>query len=386
MKLTEIKAKLNEIMLDNYNPRFIKKVGRTQEEIIENLQKDQKSKELLLSMMTKISWVNKVIVVPIEELSEEEKQVYRLDNQNFENEYKYIVVEGNTRISCLHHPVLKKRFDEGEEIPVIVTLKSEGESYKKFLQERKRLQSIANVMVVKEWTEVPKAKQMYTSYKLSQDISPEKSEREILKELSDTLGIKTSIVKMFVYRYAFYKELIENCDGIEEKDFKFLEGLHQNLSIQSIFGLNNKKMEFEWNLSEKEDEELTEMIEMKQQLLYLIPEIIEIAKDEKINSKYLRDILRKHQQCEIEDLYQKFDDICQYSKTKEYSNDGFIKYFSIEDNTEKKEQKIESNIKSAISMLKTFPVNEDFGINYIDEIKKIRELSDRLIKCMDMII
>lgn len=383
MELVEKKVKLNEIMIDTNNPRFINKIGKTQEEIIAYLQKGEKARELLLSMLTKITWVNKVVIVPIKELSPEEIAMYKLDNPNFEKDYKYIVVEGNTRISCLHNKLLRERFDNGELIPVITTVRSKDEDYKKFLQERKRLQSIANVMVVKEWTEVPKAKQMYSSYKLSQEIYPEKTEKQILKELSDALGMKTSVVKTFVYRYAFYKELIENCDGIEEKDFKFLEGLHQNLSIQNKFGLNNKKMQFEWELYDKEEED-NEEIEMKQQLLYMFPKVIEIAKDEKINSKLLRDILRRYQNIELEELYQKFNDICEYSRSDEYSNDGFSKFIPNEDSSEKEERKIKTNINSALKTLKNFPVNEDYSVEFIDDIKKIKELAERIINFMDM--
>ena len=384
MKVKEKKIKLKEIMIDSYNPRFVNKIGNSQQEIILHLQKGVEYKELLVSMLKKITWVNKIVVVPIEELSEDEKNLYRLDNPNFEQDFKYIIVEGNTRVACLHSEMLKKRFDNGELIPVIVVMKEEGESYKEFLHERKRLQSIANVMIVKEWDDVPKAKQMYTSYKLLQEIYPEKSEKEILKELADTLGIKPSIVKTAVYKYAFYKELIENSYGIQEKDFKYLEALHQNLSIQNMFGLDKKKMEFEWGLCDKDDEDINEITELKQQTLYMFPEIIEIAKDEKVSSKVLRDILRRYQDNGVEELYQKFSDICQYSKIDEYSNDAFVKYLPVEEYSEKEERKIKDNINSALRTLKSFPVNEDYSSTFFKDIEKIKDLADKIIKSMIM--
>ena len=113
MKVKEKKIKLKEIMIDSYNPRFVNKIGNSQQEIISHLQKGVEYKELLVSMLKKITWVNKIVVVPIEELSEDEKNLYRLDNPNFEQDFKYIIVEGNTRVACLHSEMLKKRFDNG---------------------------------------------------------------------------------------------------------------------------------------------------------------------------------------------------------------------------------------------------------------------------------
>lgn len=383
MRLIEDKIRLSDIMVDPYNPRFINKVGKSQEDIIEHLQKGEKSRELLLSMLTKISWVNKIVVVPIEELSKEEKKLYKLDSPNFDKEYRYLVVEGNTRVACLHNQELKKRFDQGELIPVIITVKSIGESDKKFLQERKRLQSIANVMVVKEWAEVPKAKQMYSSYKLLQENNPKNSEKQILRELSDTLGIKTTIIKSFVYRYAFYKELRENGYDIKEKDFKYLEGLHQNSIIRHKFGFNGKEVEFEWNLCGKNIEEI---IEKKQQLLCMFPKIIEIAKYENINCKLLRDVIRKYQNEDIDELYQKFIDLCEYYENSQYSSDGFTRIFSYDDINQAEERKFENNIKSLLKTLKKFPVNEDYSIKFLNNFKEIKRISENIINCISLII
>lgn len=382
MRLVETKAKLEEVMLDNFNPRFKCEVIGSQEQVIAELQKGEKSRELLTSMLTEIRWVNKIVVVEIQQLSEKEKEKYRKIDLNFENKYKYIVVEGNTRISCLYHPDLKKKFDAGELIPVIVAVREDGESDNSFLQERKRLQNIANVMVVKEWSDISKAKQLHSSFKLIQEINPDKTEREIIKELADSLGVKPTVVRNFVYRYAFYKELVENGANIEEKDFKFLEGLHQNSVMTSNFGLDNKKMEFEWNI-EDENEEISEDVETKQQLLNMFPQVMEIAKDEKISSKALRDILRKHKEEGVEGLFQKFVDLCEYSLSEDYANDGFAKVFKLEEGNDE-ELRVENNIKSAIKTLKNFPLNADYAVNFKEDIKKIKALTERIITFMDM--
>lgn len=369
-------------MLDNFNPRFKNKISANQEGLIAELQKGEKSKELLTSMLTEIRWVNKIVVAEIEQLSEFEKEMYRKVNPNLGSGYKYVVVEGNTRVSCLYHPQLKKRFDRGELIPVIVTVRDKEESDNSFLQERKRLQNIANVMVVKEWGDIAKARQIHSNFKLMQETNPEKTEREIIKELADSIGVKPTIIKNFVYRYTFYKELVGNGSEIEEKDFKFLEGLHQNSIMIRNFGLNNKRMEFEWNI-EEEIEEISEDVGVKQQLLNMFPQIMEIAKDEKISSKALRDILRKCKEDGVEELLQKFIDLCDYSLIDDYANDGFIKIFKIQEGNNE-ELIMENNIKSAIKTIKNFPINEDYAINFKEDIKKIKELTDRIIKFMDM--
>lgn len=384
MLLIEDRVFLKEIMLDILNPRFGKRMDYSQYELISYLQKGEKSKELLTSMRSQLSWVNKIVIVPIEDLSEEEKSIYRSYNENFMSEYKYVVVEGNTRIACLHHDSMRETFDVNELLPVIIVKRSADEDDKKFIQERKRLQSISNVMVVKEWGDIPKAKQLFDSYKLIQEINQEKSEKQIIRELSDTLGLKTTLVKNFVYRYAFYQELIENVQFMEEKDFKFLEGLHQNITIQNMFGLDNKKMEFEWNIIEDDDENITELIEKKQQLLYMFPKLIEIAKDEKINSKSLRDILREHQGDGVEYLCQKVKDIIEYSETDDYSNDGFSRTLPKEYTIEDEEKKLKSNLSNILKILKNFPVNQDYSQNFKNDMTKIRDVSTKILAIMDM--
>ena len=201
------------------------------------------------------------------------------------------------------------------------------------LQKRKKFKSIANITVESinqsisqnNLFEISIYENMFKSYKILQKKYPEKSEKEILEELTDRLGIKHSIIKMYVYRYAFYKELIENSKGIKEKDFKYLEGLHQNLIIRNMFGLDTKKMDFEWNLSNNKGK-TDEIIKIKKQMLHMFPKLIDIAKVEKITSKTLRDIIRKYQDIEVKRLYKIFNNILEYSKTEEYSNDAFKKY------------------------------------------------------------
>jgi len=385
MHLVEEYVLIGEVMLDILNPRLGKKVDYTQKELASFLLRGPKSKELLTSMKSGLSWVNKIVVVPISELSENEKEVYREINSNFEKEYKYIVIEGNTRVACLLNQSMREVFDLNEKLLVIVVSKSDKETDRQFLKERKRLQSISNVMIVKDWDDVPKAKQLFESYELIKEINPEKPEKEIFKELADTLGLAVSLVKKFIYRYVFYKELIENVEPIEEKDFKFFEIFEQNNTIRAMFGLDIKSSMFEWEvLDEIDDETQLEKIERKQELLYLFPKIIEVAKDEKISSKALRDIVRDNHKEGLEEIHQRFEDIVQYASKDEYSNDGFLKYFEKEKDVQQEERLLEDSINSILRALKSFPVNQDYACKFKEHIISIKETSDKILKMMEL--
>ncbi|MCI6693365.1 MAG: hypothetical protein MR510_12940 [Clostridium sp.] len=385
MYLQEKNVLVTEIMLDIINPRLGRKVNYSQNELAKYLQRGKKSKELLTSMKSGLTWVNKIVITRVDELSVEEIELYEEYNKNFINEYKYVVTEGNTRLACLLHDSMRAIFNLKETIPVVIARKSEGESEKEFLRERKRLQSIANVMIVVDWEDVPKAKQLYESYILIKEISPEKIEKDIFKELAENIGLATSLVKKLIYRYIFYKELIENVESIEEKDFKFFEVFEQNGKIRAMFGLDIKNSIFEWELlDEIDDENLIELIEKKQELLYWFPKLIEIAKDEKISSKKLRDIIRENYVMGVEDFHQRIKDIIEYSTTDEYCNDCFSRFFKSETDIKQEEKLLEGNIKNIIQTLKSFPVNQDYAVNFKEDIIKVKDISNRILKMLEL--
>ncbi|WP_349393398.1 hypothetical protein, partial [Clostridium perfringens] len=153
---------ITDIMLDSDNPRFgVNKSNLTQEELALYLLNDRKSKELLASMCTALTWVNKIVVMKIEDLSEEDRNKYKLSKKS---KYKYIVIEGNTRVACLLHNAMRKVIGLNEKIPVIIANKEKNETYDEYTIAKKRLQSISNIMIVKDWGDVQKAKQLYESY------------------------------------------------------------------------------------------------------------------------------------------------------------------------------------------------------------------------------
>lgn len=381
MLLVDAHAQIDEIMLDILNPRLGRKMECSQIELAEELLNDKKAKELLTSMKAGLSWVNRIVIIPIDQLSEEERYIYGVD---LLSNYKYIVVEGNTRLACLLHDSMKEVLEKNEGIPVLIVKKSENESYKEFLKQRKRLQSIANVMIVKDWRDVQKAKQLFESYILNKEIAPNESESSIFKELAENIGLAPKDVKKYIYRYIFYKELSEKVQKIQENDFKFFEIYEQNSEIRALFGWDTRKGAFIWNnADEVQDEFEDEEIDKKQELLYMVPEIIEIAKDEKVSSKDLRDIIRRHHKDGILDIHQKIEDIISYTKKDNYRNDAFEKYFPRESNSISIEEKLKKDIDTVVDILQNYPINNKFSYAYRDKIELIRDLSENLINFMN---
>lgn len=191
-------------------------------------------------------------------------------------------------------------------------------------------------MVVTDWDEIPKSKQLYDSYRLIKEIDPAKLEIKIFKELGDQIGISLTRVKGSVYRYIFYKELIENVQELDTHDFKYLEIFELNNEIRILFGYLNEKGIFAWNDEESMNEE-EEITEKRKELLYIFPKIVEIARVENINSKKLRDLIRKYKSDDLEDLLQKFKDLRHYYKTSEYASDGIVRM--LESNIDYEEQR-----------------------------------------------
>lgn len=381
MLLVDSEVHICEIMLDILNPRLGKRMDCSQIELAEILLSDKKAKELLTSMKSGLSWINRIVLLPIEQLSNEERELY--GGELLKN-YKYIVIEGNTRVACLLNDSMKEVFDRNKCIPVLIVRMEEKESYKEFLKERKRLQSIANVMIVKDWGEVKKAKQLFESYILNKEIKPNETESAIFKELAENIGLAPKDVKKPIYRYIFYKELIENVEMIPEKDFKFFEIYEQNSEIRALFGWDARKGEFIWNnIDEVQDEIEEEENDKKQDLLYMVPEMIKIAIDEKVSSKDLRDIIRRHHKEGILDIHQKIDDIIGYSKKDNYKNDAFEKFFPMESNSVSIEEKLKKDMDIVVDILQNYPINNKFSYEYRDKIELIRDLTENLINFMN---
>lgn len=369
------KVFVKEIMLDTNNPRFGRRLKKSQEELKEFLL--VKSTEILVSMQCGLAWVNKIVLAPIEDLSVKEREELGV----IPSGKKYVIVEGNTRVACLLHESMRE--EARKKIPVIVLKKSEGENDNLYLMGRKRIQSIANVMIVKDWDELPKAKQLYESYKLAKVIDKTKPENIIFKELGEDIGIPLAKVKNNVLKYIFYKELVNSGNEILEDDFKYLEIFEQSNSIRNLYGYDAECGEFIWNdTSEDISENQVEMIENKKELLYLIPEMIKVAKNENISSKTFRNILKKYKPEDLENILQKFKEICKDTENDEYTYDSFeVRLDSEGNNDEKKCREYDISMEKFKKTLKNFPVNQDYARNFEKDLLEINELINKILKC-----
>ncbi|GAA0075981.1 hypothetical protein UT300005_03590 [Clostridium sp. CTA-5] len=380
MKELDKEVLIKEIMLDNDNPRFGGRIDKSQEEIREILMHGQKARELLVGMRTGLIWSNKIAIAPINELTKNERALIG----SIPKGKKYITVDGNTRLACLLDDSMRETFNINEKLKVVILEKSDDESDIEYLKNRKRLQSIDNVMIVTDWNEIPKSKQLYDSYKLIKEIDPAKLENKIFKELGDQIGISLTRVKGAIFRYVFYKVLTENVEELDKHDFKYLEIFEQSNDIRTLFGYLNDKGMFIWDNKESMDDD-EEIIEKRKELLYIFPKIVEIARSENINSKKLRDLIRKYKSDDLEDLLQKFKDIQDYYKASDYASDSIVSI--LESNLDYEEQEIKEincKIDSVIKVLKSFPINQDYAISFKEKLLEINIRSEKLLKCLDI--
>ncbi|MBT2616121.1 MULTISPECIES: hypothetical protein [unclassified Bacillus (in: firmicutes)] len=284
MKLINCEIKINDILLDPYNPRFGEDSSYdTQKGVMNRIFKSKAAKELLASMKQNIKWVNRIVVREINTLTDEIKF-------NFNDEdAKYIVVEGNNRLACLKSGEITSHSTDTK-IPVLLANKEERESSEEFETELKVTQGIANVMVVKQWSDISKAKHLYElcTSKLKYE---NKNLVSIIRETSFELGMSSSDVRKSILRYAFYREINNISDTIPDKYWGYLEGLDKNKELRAFFGLVEEKLEFEWTLDEETLVELYPDSDLKRELLIDIPAIIKSAEDDGFNTKQFRDTL-----------------------------------------------------------------------------------------------
>ena len=209
MKLVDEKVKLKEIFLDPYNPRFTESKNMSQDDLVRKISKKRDAKDLLSSMIIDVKWVNKIVVIAKSNFSEKQNSIMGIEDS------EYLVVEGNNRITCLKSGKIKCYSDETE-IPVLVAEREESESEDEFFSQIRITQGIANVMVVKEWSVVAKAKHLYNMYSdmKSKTGANTKTPHELHKKISNELGLKVTEVRQMVVRYEFFKVINELSDEI----------------------------------------------------------------------------------------------------------------------------------------------------------------------------
>ncbi|MEP0264061.1 hypothetical protein [Dokdonia sp.] len=287
MKLIPKEVAIKEIMIDQYNPRFVNAKKVSQQELIEFMLESRSSKELLRSLQEDIKWVNRIVIQKIET---HEKS----DQINKKDDHQYVTIEGNTRLACLKSGKINDYLDETK-IPILLAHKEDGESIESFNKQVRITQGIANVTVVKEWKPISKAKHLSILY---EDIKGTKKPAELYKQISNELGIGVKEVRDSIIRYRIYCKISEISETIAEANWGYLEAFDKNILTRSSIGLASDTNEFL-------DIENTE--ENYSEILANIPDLINNAIRSGINTKLFRDIM--HEIIKENDTSEKLNDI-----------------------------------------------------------------------------
>lgn len=370
MLLTNNEIKIKDIMLDPYNPRLIKQANISQDELLSKILATRDAKEIMTSMQRGIKWVNRIVVQNIEDLPDDHKKY--LKNQD---QYKHIAVEGNTRLACLKSEKIDG-INEDSTIPVLLAQKEKGESENHFQTELRITQGIANVMVVKEWRPLAKARHLYLIFRQrEQEIdSNDVKIQDVYKEISSELGVRLSEVRTGVTRYAIFSEIAKESDTLEENNWPYLEAFDQNDQVRSLIGMKKDSISFEW----EDEEQNPESIE-KHELLNEIPTILDSAAREGIQAKQFRNIFKRFvQDKEIEEIRSTLE------KITDKNEDVTWKEIQGEMEEIGEEQKWRDELQAVFNKLDNFPSASDWATKCKDELNKIKDKVKKHLKVIEI--
>lgn len=255
MKLESLNIRLENIMLDPENPRSIGEIENSQKKIQEYIMKEPDTTVLLNSMIQQVRWVNSIVV------------------REIKGSNNYIVVEGNTRTACLKTGRVPK-YNNNSKIPVLVAVQEENETDEQYDEQIKITQGIANVMSVKEWPAVKKARHLFGMFETKKRANKMKAVNIITKEIADSLGLKSNDVRKSVRSFSFFNQIDIIAVALDNQDFSYLEALVKNSTTRSFFGFNNDEYLFQWELIDN----LTEQMEAQKKRLQAVPKLVEISK------------------------------------------------------------------------------------------------------------
>ncbi|MGC2878320.1 hypothetical protein [Bacillus subtilis] len=376
MKLNDDFCTIDKIMLDPLNPRFgIHTTRLSQSAILDKLLEPKGSKELLSSMKENIKWISKIVIRPISTLTPNEKSQYPTNLSGFD----YVAVEGNTRLACLKSGKIK-HFDSDSSIPVLIAQKDEGENDVDFINELKVTQGISNVMVVKQWGEIAKAKHLYELCLSKIEQNPESNLAAIIRNISLELGMSTNDVRKSINRYAFYKEINQISDTIPDKYWGYLESLDKNATIRKKFGMIDGTLNFEWNA---EDDNLYPSLDIKKEFLIEMPSIIKAAEADGLNTKQFRDVFIDLVSVSNDnDLENIKDRLIQTTDVNDRHENWMNIYDRFKNGSSSTEEEWGRKINDAKNVLENLPIQSSWVLEYEDELKKI---SDSLVKTIKLI-
>ncbi|MGG2196439.1 hypothetical protein [Paenibacillus validus] len=256
MNLIERNVKLENMLLDVNNPRSIGDVIDDQQQLQNFIMSQPGTQTLLQSMIEKIRWVNRIVI--------------RKDSHT----NKFIVVEGNTRTACLKSGYIPN-IDGQSIIPVLEAVQESNETENEFEAEIMVLQGIANVMSVKEWDSVKKARHVYFMFKARERAGILKSFNKDTKEIANTMGLNVDDVRRFIREYTYFQqiELLKPASLIKQ-DFSYLEAIDRNEVTRTYFGFDKDTNRFEWEITKSPTKEM----KRKMERLVAFPLLIQVAK------------------------------------------------------------------------------------------------------------
>ncbi|BBK76432.1 MULTISPECIES: hypothetical protein [Clostridium] len=278
------KIDYREILLDPFNPRFDGKLKKmTQRQIIEHIKKGNDYKELLESMKKGIRWINLIVIRPIDDLDLETKEKINISDIS---KYKYIVIEGNTRLACLYDHTLEK---ESNNIPVSIFRLSDNEKNDSFKRKEYNLeimyiQGQANILKVKDWNEKPKCEHVYRTFIERRKLNNSEKVSKIIKDLAERFSGNSKDIKKALVRCSIVRKFQSFGYKIDEKDWSYLEAVETGEG-NSYMGLNDM-YEFDSNLTEKSQKILRDRYEEYYNL-------VQDYKSQNKNSKKFRNEFKK---------------------------------------------------------------------------------------------
>jgi hypothetical protein len=364
MKLVNTTAQLKDIYLDPYNPRFLNQENVSQAFLIQKIFRTRDAKELLASMTLNVKWVNKIVVVGKVDFTEKQKRISEIENA------EYLVIEGNNRLACLKSGKIVN-YIPTTEIPLILAQKESEETEAEFQAQLRITQGIANVMVVKEWSVISKARHLYLMYKdlVARNIDGGQRPLEIYRRISQELGISVTEVRESVIRYAFFKTIEEISDSIPEEHWGYLEAFDRTKEIREKFGMSPDK-----NLFDLESDQEN----MVEEILKDIPSLIKKAANEGINSKQFRDIIGKvfNEIDDHEEVFEKVNEIL-----KQDSDFSFRAHLDVREAVTE-DVKWLRNLESIEGTLGSFPPFAPWSAGLKPRLEEIQRIVDQHINAM----
>lgn len=354
MKLVETKLTLDQIMIDPNNPRFSNgHHNKSQNDIIEIALDNKSSKELLNSLNTCVRWVNKIVVMKTSDYNKQHKDLEKFD---------YIAVEGNTRLACLKSGEVSG-YDRSSEIPVLIAEKENNELENEYQDAILITQGIANVMVVKQWDQIAKAKHIYNLYTSKLNLGCNLN--DIITQISKELGMKKAECKKHIQRYSIFSKVAEEDRKLSSSEWGYLEAFDVNPNTRSFVGLNENMT---WD--DEKSEEITP----------LIGDLISAAVREVGHTKKFRDYIKKI----IETTEEREDVINKINSFVEEDDDETLINAINDTKPDIDESEWKTKLSNALKMMSLFPSNSNWSINFRPQLDKLREDIDFIIKVIDM--